>query len=438
MRDKERIMEKETTERRIYLKDLIFSALYQWKWIFVAALLCGALLGAMEHFGGSETVTINGISITPENQIKIEQLQNTLEVTEKLVQEHTVYLEKSVLMQLDSYAAYTAVASYFVVAETESVQAETVNEAILQYYAQVARDQAVVDAAAEEMAMEPWVVGELISVTNAQTTGLSVLTRGRDAQEAQKLLEVVCAAVEKAQTAATERMGAHTLEKTSYSAGPKVDSGLFDAQYSTRQKLTTMKNTLVATKAELDRMLPTGLNPGGKKTVLFAAVGVVLGACLVVGIAWVCHISDEKVYSARVLRDRTAVRILGCVASGKKCGKLRRWLRKLEGRAQSGDMDAVAVNIRNRCENIRKLLILGNFEEEKVQPLKEKLEKAGISCTLCGDPESSAAAWEQMAACDGVVLVETCGRSRYDRVLWQQETAGDYQKELLGCVLIGG
>ena len=66
------------------------------------------------------------------------------------------------------------------------------------------------------------------------------------------------------------------------------------------------------------------------------------------------------------------------------------------------------------------------------------LQGAGIRCTLGSALETSAAALELLAQCDGVVLVETCGRSRYDRVLWQLETAKDYGKELLGCVVIGG
>lgn len=430
-------MEQERNERRIYLKDLIFTALYRWKWLVIVAVVCALALGGLEYFS-SGSVTLGGISITPENQIKIEQLQDTIQVHEKMIQDHAAYLEQSIMMQLDSYAAYTAVASYFVISETESDQAEKIDEAILQHYAQVAREQATVEAAAEALQLESWMVGELISVTNAQNTGLSVVARGRTPEEAANILAAVCGEIDGQQTATAEQMGAHQLTKTSYTSGPKVDSGLFEAQYGTRQRLTTMKNNLVAAKAELDRMLPTELTGGTKKVVLFAAVGAVLGVCLVVCVAWVYHISDEKVYSARVLTDRTGLRILGCVSDGRKRDKVTLWLRKLEGRTPDTQMDAAAVNICNRWENGKKLLLLGDFETEKIQPLQEKLEAAGIRCTLGSALETSAAALELLAQCDGVVLVETCGRSRYDRVLWQLETAKDYGKELLGCVVIGG
>ena len=164
---------------------------------------------------------------------------------------------------------------------------------------------------------------------------------------------------------------------------------------------------------------------------------VMLGFCLVAGIAFVGHLASGKVYSARVLKDQTGLGILGCLP-GKKRNAIDRWLRKLEGRAQNDAAQAVAVNICNRTKDTQQLLLLGAYEESSLQPLVKALEDLGKVCTVCADPAQSAQSMNAIDQCQIAILVETCGLSTYENVIWEKTTIEQYSKLLLGCVVIDG
>ena len=175
-----------------------------------------------------------------------------------------------------------------------------------------------------------------------------------------------------------------------------------------------------------------------KQAIIFAVLGGVLGAFLTVCAVWVLHITSGKVYSDRTLRNRTGVKVIGCVSAGKKKG-IDRKLHKLEGRntAETESQYALlAVDIRCRMENAKHLLVTGSVEAEGlVSALRQAIPGVQVSS---GSILDSAAALEMLKACDAVLLVEQCGVSRYSQVDRQTEIICDYAKQLLGCVLLDG
>lgn len=431
-------MEKMQTERTVYLKDLVFSALYCWKWILVAMLVFGLLLGGMELQRKQDTVELNAISVTPEKQLKIDQLNSTITETQSMIEQRTQYLEESVLMKVDPYNVYTAGKVYFVVQQPEVSEQLEFGSVILQNYINAFNESSAIETAAKTLDIPQWAISELITLSVNSNGGLSVTVLGRTAEEAKAVAEAVCQIVEKQQEEVISRTVQHTLTSLPFSTGPRVNTGLYNQQTSAKQVLTTLTNSLTAAKTELAKLTPTELVQREPKVLLFAVAGAAIGAFLVCALAWIGHISVNKIYSGRTLKNSTGVRLLGCVAEGRKYDPVTRWLRKLEGRSQYGQTDVVAANIRNRCESGTNLLFLGNYDAQWIQPMVKKLEENGIRCVLCADPAVTVQVYEALPNCDAVVLVETCGVSRYDSVLWEMETVTDHKKELLGCVLIGG
>lgn len=429
-------MEKGQTERTIYLKDLLFAALYRWKWIIAAMLVFGVLLGALELLQGSSVATLNALTLTPENQSKIEDLQDTVKYASVVVEKQEKYLQESALMQLDPYNVYT-VGKYYHIALPEAMpEMDAQVEAIAKYYmAMTTSTGPAVQQLAQEMAVPEWVVRELITVK--MDAGLQVFARSNTPEEAQRIAAAACADIEAlAQT--INEASPHSLSGKDFSKGPMLEDSVFDAQYSARQKLTTHRNSILSAETELKRLLPLELETSGKKVVLFAAVGAVLGACLAAGVVWVGHLGRGRVYSARTLKDHTGVQLLGCVCGRRKYDRLTRWLRKLEGRATCEKTDAVALNLANRCQQVKKLMLMGNYCPDDMEALVAALTEKGITCVVCGNPEETAQVFEALPECDGAVLVETCGSSQYEKVIWETEILRDYNKTLLGCILIGG
>ncbi len=435
-------MENQQPERIIYFKDLVFAILYKWKWIVLAVLVGAIALGGMELLNKKNTVTLNSVSITPENQIKIDQLQTTLEITERNIKSQTAYLDQSVLMTLNPYAAYTAgmyvhVCPASLAEVSGSVQTYDRTYSILSAYLAAMNAPETMAALGQEFGMESIYLRELITLEITSGKYLSITVRGHDLQEAQEIADVLQKLLEVEKDTVSSAIENHSVTVVPFATGPKMDTSLYDTQNSAYQKLTTLKNTKVSTTTELDKLLPTELVPGEAKPLLFAIVGAVLGFCVVAGIACVGHLASGKVYSARTLKDHTGIRILGRI-NGKKRNFIDSWLRKLEGRSVYQELDAVTANIVNRCTDVKNLLLLGCYDAKILEPLTAELDRTGVQCTVCADPTCSAQAIKALPGCDAAVLVETCARSSYDNVIWSMDTVEEYGKTLIGCVLIDG
>lgn len=434
-------MEQQRQERTIYFKDLLFSILYRWKPLLIVGLICGLLLGSVELLSQTDSVTLKTTSMTPENQLLIEQLEDSIELNEKYIAEQTVYLKESVFMQLDPYAAYTASFHIFVQPDVPEDAVEAVlfdpTEGIMRAYRSYLSSNETMETVSKQVDIPANYLQELITYDTSYENCTGITARGRSAQEAQKISDALQAQIEAYTETVNKDVAAHSTIYIPLASGPKLDNSLYSSQASAYQKLNTLKTSVVDAETELKRLKPTELVPGSSDPLLFAVVGVVLGMFLVALYSCVVYVAGSKVYSAQTLKDRTGVAILGCFC-GRKYGPVAQLLRKAEGRNPYKKTDAVSVNLRNHCADYKNLLILGTFDPDAVKELKAVLDKAGISCSVCGDPANCAEALEQLPKCDSVVLVQTCGLSRYEQVVWQIETVESYNKPLLGCILIDG
>ena len=432
-------MEKENRkEHTIYFKDMLFSILYHWKALLIFGLVFGLLLGGVALLDSSDSVTLNSASMTPEREVMVKQLEDNIKRNENYITQQTTYINESILMQLDPYAAYTAGFHIFV---QPAVQEEATDfnpsEGILRAYRSHLISDEVMQSISAEVDIPVDYLHELISYDTSYENCTGFTARGRTAEEAQKIADALQNQIRQFGPTAKEQVEDHELKFIPFSTGPKMDNGLYSTQTNAYQKLNTLKSTVTEATANLNRLKPTELVAGDANVLLFAAAGVVAGMCLVAAYACVVYIAGDKVYSARTLNDYTGIAILGCVCN-RKYDYITRLLRKSEGRNPYGQWDAVCVNLRNRFADHKNILILGTFDAAAQKELEAVLEKAGVSCSVQGDPANSAATLEQLPQCDAVVMVQTCGLSRYEQVQWQAETVKSYEKQLLGCILING
>jgi len=431
-------MEREQDTQKIFFKDLLFAACYRWKAIVIFALLFGLLLGGFAVLKNSDTLTLAGTTMTPENDLVVEQLKATIASQKKDLDQQTEYLDHSVLMAIDPYSAYTATMLLFVTPDDYDADRYDPSVSILYCYKTAILDESTMQDMARQHNMSSLYFRELVASSIPSDTYLELTVRAKTEEDAKAYLASIQAALQAKKEAVTENTAPHTITISSFCSGPKYDSTLYNQQNTAQQRLKNSKAEYAVNETELNSLLPTEIIIGSKKPLLFALVGALLGGCLVVAYAWVAHVGSAKIYSARTLTGQTGIRVLGCVATGKKADPITRWLRKLEGRSDYTKLDAVAANIRNRCSGVKTLLIMGEYQEEAVDALVQALEQDGISCVLCKDPYHSADALDALPGCDAVVLAETCGATRYDRVAWAMELVADHQKPLLGCVLMNG
>ena len=435
-------MQQEHESQTIYFKDLLFRALYRWKIALVVAVVLALALGGFGILKSGDPVNLNTATLTPEMEQKIELLQFNLEVSQLNITRQKEYLEGSVLMQINPREVYTAgfhLVAYPQSMLTSSAEASAIDNtsAILRAYQSAMSSEETMGAIAQKLNMKSTYLTELIVYDTTVVGSLGFSVRARSAQEAKTIADALQKALVTKTESVTELVEAHTIKIVPFESGPKIDSALYDTQNSAYQRLTTLTNNVTSMESELDRLLPTKISTGKFSPMVLAVIGGILGIGLTACCAWVAHIGGDKIYSAKALFGITGIRVLACIPGEKKYDIITKWLRKLEGRSAAACYDAVACDIRNRCKDGSRLLIAGVYEKSALDGLTKALKDAGICCTVCGDMEDPAL-FDALAQCDSVLLAETCMQSRYDSVQKMIQTVNDYDKALLGCLLIDG
>lgn len=437
-------MDSKNEEQLIYVKDLVFVALRGWKAVLAAALILGILLGgwqAVSGLIGAKTLQepdAEQLQLYEEEKARLEQ---RVEMAERNLDSHKQYLANTLLMKLDPYCCYEARLSLFV--KTEQTEPElNVTADILGAYEAALSSGAVFQTLAQELQTEPRYLSELLTAQKTETAGTLTLQIKLPTQDAaQQALDAMVDKLSDARKQVEGVVPAHKLTVVEEAVAEKVDTDLLDRQQKAQDRMTVLEKALTdAQTAQSALVAPSsdGANTKSmKKAVIFAVLGAVVGAFLTVCVLWVLHITDSKIYNARNLTNRTGVKVLGRVGTAPK-NPVDRWLYLLEGRSAEGVEDsAVAVDIRFRARDSKFILITGTGTKESREALTKAVAAAmpGAKVEDHGNILKDGTALEALAACDGVVLEETCGVSGYSSVERQLEVIKDYGAEILGCVL---
>ena len=418
---------------------VVFTLVYRWKALEVVAVIFALLLGGVAVMNNQDTdISLGGASMTPENTALVEELENQVKWLNHNIDEQKAHNKDCALMKLDSFNAYTAVIQLHVTPGNYTADSYDNTAALLQAYKTLLLDNNTLDQMANAFDVAPGCLRELMTITSPEERYLQIVVFADSQEQAEDFITTIEDAFERCADSVSYTAGPHTISNASYVSGPKVDTTLYDKQNATLNKIKNWESDLASTKSRLNQYKPSALTAATSNPILFAIIGAFLGAFIMVGWAWCCYICGGKVYNAKVLENRTGIRILGRVASGKKRDFLTRWFRKLDGRAQHTDAEAAAINVRNLCKDAKKVLFMGTFTPAITDHLTKKLQAAGIEAVVCPDPAIKADALEALPACDLVVLVETCMQSSYESVEWAMQTVTDHEKTLLGCVLIDG
>lgn len=447
----------------IFLKDLVFAALYQWKKALVLLVAFALILGGVK--GVSSFLNMKNAVLQSENTEQ-QELQMEVYETKKLSLEQQIktnrenarqqqaYLSESVLMSLDPYNYYELYYSFFVdsgyqIMPDKLYQDPDMTLAIMHAYNEAISSEACVQAIADLMQTKTFYVSEIVSSTALEGSRSFVITaKTPDMESANALLTFLQQYVEQTKTHVSQIVAAHEIRMSESFVSKRMDSALADYQQQQMDKLTTLNNTLTGLQTEKNALaIPEKLvaDAGSvvKDAITFAVVGAILGVFLTVLGAWVVHVASGKVYSARTLISYTGIKVLDCINTDAKRDSIEKWLRTKEGRnmhAAAVQHARIAANIRNLLADKSSLLVTASTEDAQSASLITALTQAlpGYTVVFKGDPLQDAAVLEEMAKADAVLMIEKCGCSRYTHVQQQMELIEDYGKQLIGCVLLDG
>ncbi len=484
-------------EQEIDLKALLFAVIHKYRQILAAAVAGAVLLGAVGAFryassqkalekavaDGEEIPRTEAEQKYEEEMVKYRAARTkhdtaVLEYTQELRQneadqtraEYSIentqeYIDRSVLNSLDAYELNVANAVFYITTDYKILpgmdyQNPDYTSAVLSAYTSLLTNSEAIENIAQQFDMEARYMRELIDVSaDNKTRLLTISTKGKDAQQADDIMEAVLKRFSQLYDTIEERIGTHQTTQISRSDITTVSTSLRDAQQANRDNLEQLQNNLKDLKSEHD-LLEQNIETAdqdfaaveeptapvqGSSAVKYAVIGGLIGIVAVAGVVVLRFLMEDRVYSAEELQSSCDIQVLGTL-TGEKTRKAKgvdAWLNKLEKRPD-GSTDAeitnlIAVTIRSCIPQAEKLLVTGDLPAQELEALKDALQAsdalrnveifAGESITKC-----SATVQKAMQA-DAVILAADCGCSQYGTVRAQKEKLNGIGKKIFGCVL---
>lgn len=450
-------------ERMIYMKDMLFAVVHQWKLLLVIALAAAVLLGAAKGISGVALLADDAAVSASKTQYQqsVEQYGTKKESIERKISDlqssivlHEEYLDNSPLMQLNPYDHYEVALSIYVQTDYKIIigsiyQDPDATDAVIGAYTDMVFGAESLQALAEAAGTQQQYMPELLSVESiADQNTLRVMVLTNSAESAQKLQQALAQQLTGARATIEATVADHSAKIVDQTITKRVDLSLHETRQKEQTRLENLIKSLESAQSDLKNIpvpafahiTSTGVVKDAVKTAILGAVAGVFAAAFAIVIA---HILSQRVYSDRTLRNRTGLKVLGCINCRKYCTVLDRKIDKLEGRSVADtDMQLalLGVDLRCRADGIKTLLITGSISQTCRQQVVAVLREAmpDVQVLDCGNLTETPAALETLKVSDGVVLVEKCGISNYRSVKRLTEIIMDYEKQILGCVLLNG
>lgn len=449
-------------EQEIDLKELLFSVLHKWRSMLLAAVLLAALLGGYKAVSAYRKVSDTEAMEEAQEKYaedlrnynkKLDTCQRKIENLEKDITNQEEYLEKSVLMSMSPYDVWEARAELFIKTDYMIMPDMTYQNidftgTVIQSYQSALTNAEFMDKVAKDSGLESRFLKELVTISVKSNNLLTIQVRHEDEASAKAVLKEFVDGVKKFQPQIQRSIGDHTVAEVGNSLGSLVDLSMADKQKSENDRLISLNDRLEAKQTELEDMEEpeepaTSKAAALKDGIKYGVIGGVLGVFAVAFVACVTFVMSDKVYSAKELKYRFKVKILGTLplASAKKAGKIDNWLNQMEGRCGKKDEEheygLICANIENYIEGISSLMVLGCADKALLDQVAGKLGSRleGVEVTFGGNPLQDAESLKKLPECDGVVLVEECGGSKYSHVELELEKIRDLEKKVVGCVV---
>lgn len=457
-----------TYEREVDLKELMFAVLRKWRLILLFIVILAVLLGGYKGISAHKSQSNAADEASYEEALKdynenLEICQREIENLTKNIENQEEYIEKSVLMNISPYDVWEAKADFFIKTDSGSVAGREpdVTALIMRAYQSSLTSGEFLSEIADGAGIDVRYLQEVITVNlgldeltalqnnnllsgrNEQNSLLTITVRHKDETKAKELLEGIIDGIERFQSKIRSSIGDHTVVEISKSVNSRVDLSLADRQSTENNRLTVLKESLKTKTEELKgiKIPETAGTSFIKDAIKYAVIGGVLGAFMVIFFICISFIMSDKVYSAKELKFRFKVKVLGRLPLNNNMGKIDRWLNQLEGRAGGTDKEheysLICANIHNYAENVQSLMVAGCAGEELLEQVTSELKDrlSDMKVVSGGNLLRNAEGLQILPECDGIILVEQCGESLYGDVELEIEKACDLQKSVVGCIV---
>lgn len=449
-------MNQENRVQEVSIRRMIFAVCYQWKKIIAAALALAVLLGGYQ--GARKLRQVNDTQQNKHSEQEYEtamaayeaekeMLDNSIAVLESNIADQKVFLGESELMRLDPQNVYQAKVFLYISTDYQIMPEMTYQDTdkaalILSAYRALLSTQEAVQTVAEAVGMETMDLKELINVYTEMDRVMQIAVYHSDGEMAEWILAELLDYLETQRDQIARSIKEHSVEQVFDTVGLGANEELAEKQGEVRLRLEeceTSLDKLGEQRSALTKPTPTELTAADavKSGIKWALLGAAAGAFLAVVIFCCGFIFGDKVYSGEELKGRYGIRNVGGFWSGeKKCDPIAAALMKVEGRISSNseeNLELLAAGINNSCGGAGTILLTGMGADELANQLQPRIGR--LKLVSCGSLQTSADALQRLSGCDGVLLVEMRGVSRYSAVIREIDRVREAGKLLVGCII---
>lgn len=454
-------------EQEIDLKDLMFAVLRKWRLILATAVLFAVLLGGFKTAKGlgqmrDETYVSENQKAYEESLEQYEitkgRLEKEIENIQNNIQDQQDYRENSILMNINPYDVYVETASYYVgtdyvILPGMSYQNPNTSASILKGYMSIAQNGEMYNYVLSRMknSMSLRYLKELVTIeADYDNSMLDIRVIGDTKERASEVMSCIRESIENSRETMTAAIGAHSINAVEESSFVSVDLDLDQKQKefsATMDQLDTSLEEKTEELKALEEPANTLLNSAVvvKSGVKYGILGGVLGAFLVVFFVCVAFLMSDKLVSARELKRRYGVPVLGVFSRQPKgaFAFIDRFINSLEsGKSQEMEekqlFEVAAANAENHMESVREILLIGTVDEAMLEMVRDGLagNLRGVSLTVGGDLGRSADAIRKVPGCDGVILVEKRNASGFAAIEQELDVVRSLEKPVIGCMVL--
>lgn len=122
--------------------------------------------------------------------------------------------------------------------------------------------------------------------------------------------------------------------------------------------------------------------------------------------------------------------------------RIDRWLERLEGKEERQSESAVlergAVNIHLYTKPGDQILLTGTVTDQQLQRIGDSISKhlTDRSLLVSSNINKETESLRRLVNCQGVILVEQRGVSKFDEICREKDTVLELQKTIIGCLII--
>lgn len=487
----------EEDESEISLRDLLYHILRQWRVILAAAVCFCILLGGFKLVKGLNELKSNDMTSTQEEYetelaeytINKTRLQDQIKVLTQSIQDKGEYYNQSVLMNLNSDAAYRSTLTYIVNATKDDALVErdksvdtVINRrmnGVLGAYASLLQNGTILSKLGEktDLNLSQKQLAEMVYVqTDYQAKLLHVTIIGKTEKQVQDITDAVQdelqnAALHIASPAAYYQLnlissyigedgGSRILIGTVPKDGTNGDDAIYQTSIDLLQKeyvqaVADMQEQLLTCKDQLTKLqepvapADTSRSSVIKGSIKYALFGAAAGVFLMALFYALRYIFSGELMTCDSLTDNYGLMVLADYHAPfrKHPNSMDKLIARMNGiTEESSSLECVyalgAANIAAQMQrsSASKILLTGNasasdFDAAAVA-VKEKLQVMGLEVVSAGNINGSVAAVQKLQDADTVVLIEQLGISRLQDIKKELQMLRKLEKDILGVIVL--